>query len=189
MEALKKSDSAAALPLLATREEAAAAVKKHAHLLASLGVYMADRDKAVQTASETNSTVISATSAQITALEQQLEQWAKTNRKEFGEQQSLEFSHGFLKFRLGQRKLVCLARWTQEKVIKKLTSFPVTSMWQEFVRRDPEINAQKLLAETKPGGRLPAARLKEIGLKITRDERFEVEPKPDMVAKDCDLMP
>jgi len=201
MEALKNVRAAQAVapnvPVpLQNKEEAALAVKKHAHLTAQLGVLIAARDQATAALNKELSDLlnkhqpaIDTTSKQISFYEDQLEAWSRDNRKEFGGEQRLEFSHGFLCFRKGQRKLECLARWTWDKVLKKLLESKVTSQWREFVRNDPEVNAQKLLAETKEGGSLPEARLKEVGLKITVNESFKVEPKPDAVAQDCDLMP
>jgi phage host-nuclease inhibitor protein Gam len=181
---------------LKNKEEAALAVKRHAHLTAQLGVLIAARNQATAELNKQLADIqakrqppIDIIAQQIREINLSIEAWAINNRLEFGGAQSLEFSHGWLRFRQGQRKLECLAKWTWEKVLKKLQDFPVTSQWREYIRNDPEVNKQKLLAETKDGGRLPKARLKEVGLKITVDESFNIEPKPDAVASDCDLMP
>jgi phage host-nuclease inhibitor protein Gam len=182
---------------LKTKEEAAQAVKQHAHLSARLGVLITARDQATAELKKQladllakRQPLIDATSAEIQSLEAQLEQWAKANRKEeFGEEQTKEFSHGFLKFRKSPPGLVLLSRWTWDKVLAALLEFPVTSQWQEFIRRDPEINKRKLLEETRVGGRLPEVKLRDIGLRVDQEETFSVKPKPEAVAQDCDLMP
>jgi len=178
---------------LKTKEEAAEALKQYAHKTALMGATVAARNKAAleaeQKLKDKYQPVILTLSNELTEIERKLEAWAKANRDVFGKEQSLEFSYGFLKFRLGQRKLVMLARWTEEKVLKALLAFPVTSQWQEYIRREPEINKRKLLEETKEGGKLPEAKLREIGLRVDREEKFTIETKPEMVANDCDLMP
>jgi len=183
-----------AMEALKNKEEAAEALKQYAHKTALMGATVAARNKAAleaeQKLKDKYQPVILTLSNELTEIEKRLEEWATSNRRTiFGEEQSLEFSYGFLKFRLGQRKLVMLARWTEEKVLKALLAFPVTSQWQEYIRREPEIDKRKLLEATKDGGKLPEAKLREIGLRVTRDEKFSIETKPEMVAKDCDLMP
>ncbi len=201
MEAKKQSgnlpepNQAPALPSLQSKEEAAAAVRDYAHALASLVLLTAARQKAI-TELETKHDNglnglegITAVSAKVSRLKVQLEEWARGNRGEFGEQQSLEFSHGVLQFRQGSRKIGFLARWNEEKVLKKLRSFAVTSQWREYLRTKFEIDRQELLKQTKDGGKLPVARLSEIGVKIVREEGFDIETKPEAVARDCDLIP
>jgi len=174
---------------LKNREEAAAAVRRYAHLEAQLGAAAAARKAAVDKALKTNDALIASLSNTLKEYGAVLEEWAEANPEEFGEKRSTEFSFGWLQFRKGQRKLDCLARWTEEKVIAKLLAFPVTSQWAEYVRRDPEVNRQKLLEDTKEGGKLPVSKLKEIGLKITVGESFSIKTKPEAVAGDVDLMP
>lgn len=197
MEALKTENGAElAFVPIRDKEQAALVVKNHAHLMAQMGVLIGARDKATAKVNEQlveilnkHQPAIDAASKQLTILQDQLKLWAEESRTEFGEKQSLEFSHGTLSFRLGQRRLEPLARWDMEKVLKKLQRYPVTSQWREYIRKKESVNEQKLLMETKDGGRMPAARLKEIGLKIVRDESFTVEPNSDAVARDCDVMP
>lgn len=175
---------------LKTKEEAAKAVKQYAHALCELGILTSARDKAVLEVQSKHQAGITAKSERLAEIEQQLKEWSETNRAEvFGEEQSVEFSHGFLKYREGNRKLICLARWDEKKVLEKLLEFPVTSQWREYIRQTPSIDKQELLKQTKPGGKLPEVKLREIGLRVGREESFSIETKPDMVARDCDVMP
>jgi|SRR6185312_10715363 len=179
---------------LKNKEEAAQAVKRYTHILAELGVLVAQRDKALLIAqkaiNEKHQPLITAKSDELTVIEARLKDWATDNRKaEFGEEKSLEFEYGWLKFREGNRQLFLLARWDWDKVLKTLLATPVTSEWQEYIRRDPEVNKQKLLEATKNGGNLPEVKLRDIGLRVDRDEKFSIKPKPEMIARDCDLMP
>lgn len=177
------------MEVLKSKEEAALAVKQYAHLLCELAILSADSDKAVLAVKGKFQPVITAKSELLTALKTRLQEWAEANPTAFGDERSTEFSHGWLRFRKGQRKLVLLARWTWDKVLLELEKYPVTSQWREYLRNVPEINKRKLLEETKPAGKLPEAKLREIGVRVVREETFDIETKPDMVAKDCDLAP
>jgi phage host-nuclease inhibitor protein Gam len=174
---------------LRSKEEAAEALKTFAHKTALMGALVLSRDKAVLAIQEKHQPGITTLCGELTTIEEQLRQWAETNPDLFGEARSLEFSYGFLKFRTGQRKLVLLARWTWDKVLAVLLEKPVTSQWQEYIRRDPEINKRKLLEATKDGGNLPEAKLRDIGCRVIREEGFSIETKPEMVTRDCDTMP
>jgi hypothetical protein len=183
-----------AMEALKTKEEAAEALKQYAHKIALMGVLVSARDKAVLEATnklnEKHSPAITALSGELSALKDQLESWSNESRALlFCDDQSLELEYGFLKFRKGQRKLVCLARWTWEKTLDALMKFPVTSQWQEYIRRTPEVDKRKLLDATKPGGKLPEEKLREIGCRVVREESFSIETKPEMIARDCDVMP
>ncbi|HZQ45483.1 MAG TPA: host-nuclease inhibitor Gam family protein, partial [Verrucomicrobiae bacterium] len=133
---------------LKNKEEAAEALKQYAHKTAQMGALVSSHEKAVLQATtalnEKNLPAINKLSGELTALKQQLEAWSNGNSEMFGERRSLEFNYGWLKFHQGNRKLVTLARWTEEKVLKALLAFPVTSQWHEYVRREPEINKAKL---------------------------------------------
>ena len=183
-----------ALPPLRSKTEAAEAVKRFAHLTAELGVLVAALKQAQMALLEKYNPAIVAKGAAMQLEEERIRTWAESNREEFqGSTESrpttLEFSHGFLKFRPGPRKIDFRYGWDEEKSLQKLLSFPVTSQWQEYIRRTPSIDRQEILKQTKPKGKLPEARLAEVGLKIVREESFNVEPKPEAVAGDCDLMP
>lgn len=181
--------STAGLPPLLSKTEAAEAVKHYAHLMAELGVLIAARKVAEVAILEKYNPAIVAKGAVINQVELQLKAWAKENRGEFGGAQFLEFSHGTLQFRWGPRKIDFRARWNEKKTLKKLLSFPVVSQWREYLRVEYSIDRQELLKQTKPKGKLPEANLETIGLKVMREEGFSIEPKPEAVARDCDLMP
>ena len=122
------------------------------------------------------------------ALASGLRDWAKANREaEFQGEQSLEFAAGWLRYRQGARKLALLADWTWDRVLSKVLSFGETSQWGEYVRRDPQLDAQRLLADTRePRGsglaRLPKALLQQVGLRIEVGESFSIQSKPQLIA-------
>ena len=173
---------------LESRAAAGELVKRLAHLTALLGAAVANRDQDVLNAQEKHQALITQIAVEIEAGKERLAAWADENRKvEFGDEQSVEFPNGWLRFRVGQRTLDLLSGWTWEKVLAKLKSFRVTSQWRAYVRTKQEVNKQALLADTKDSGtgpKLPPALLREVGVKIVREERFEVECKPEMAVAD-----
>jgi phage host-nuclease inhibitor protein Gam len=165
---------------ITSREQAVAHLKQIAHLTGLLGCAAAMRDQDVLAAQKRHSGVIEALAKDIKEREALLEQWARENRaQEFGESQTLQLPDGKLCFRKGQRKLELLEGWTWQSTLEKLCSFDVASQWAEYVRREPQIDAERLLADTKGEmPRLAPARLGTIGLQIVRGEKFHVEPRP-----------
>ena len=145
-----------------------------------MGCAVAMRDQEVLAVQNRHAHLISQLAADIHAREELLQEWAEANRaKEFGESQTLKLPDGKLFFRKGQRRLELLKGWTKELTLEKLCSFDVTSQWAEYVKREPQIDEQRLLADTAGEmPRLAPARLQTIGLTIVRAERFHVEPKP-----------
>lgn len=185
-----KTDSATETPAHNLPDATAAGqlITKLAQLSALLGVTVANRDREVLAAQQKHAKTIEQISKDISEGEARLKAWAEENRdKEFGEEQSREFMGGWLRFRQGQRSLALRSGWDWDKVLKALHDFPVTHFWRKYIRTKPEVNKQLLLAHTKDtgdGAALPAAKLVDIGLKITREERFEVEYRPEIVKPD-----
>ena len=174
-----------------TREHAERACHRLSQLSQVISAAAVGRDKKILNLTNKAALVIEPAQLEIAAREEKLGECAEANRvEEFGEGKTLELQCGVLSFRLGNRKLECRAGWDWDKVLARLESFPVTSQWAEYLRRVPEIDKRRLLEDTKEPGagrhaRLSAAKLEDIGLKITREERFEVEAKPDAVLAEC----
>ena len=174
---------------LKNKEEAAEALKQYALKTAQLGALAALLNKAVLEVQGKHQPAITTLSNELTEREAKLREWAEANPDLFGKARSLELSYGFLRFRTGPRKLVTLAKWTWDKVLEALLEKPVTSQWQEYIRREPEINKRKLLEATKQSGNLPEAKLRDIGLRVIREESFSIETKPEMVERDVNVIP
>jgi len=160
--------------------EAEKAVAKHARLTVLFTLACAEQSKALREVMEKHGPLIAGLSKQISEVTEQLEGWATANRRSaFGERQSCEFPNGTLKFRHGNEKLDLYYGWTWDKSLEKVLEFGPSSQWNEFVRREPSLNLQKILAQAKgKEALLSAARLKMIGLKVVRGEKFSIEPKP-----------
>lgn len=104
-----------------------------------------------------------------------LESWASANPAEFPkDRKSIALLHGVLGYRTGTPKLKNLAKWTWESVlgaIKALENLP-----QAWVRVKEEINKEAVLASYAQGFALDSD-LRQLGMKVTQEESFFVEPK------------
>jgi len=183
MSALTQDQLAGAgrkFPELLTRQQAEAQLKQIAHMIGLLGCAVALRDQAVLEVQTRHQAVINSLNEDIQKRTAKIAEWATHNKEtEFGESQSLAMPDGTLFFRKGNRKLELLAEWDWDKVLERLLKFDDTSQWASYVKRDPVLDKAKLLLDTKGDTpALPPARLKTIGLIITREERFSIEVRP-----------
>jgi phage host-nuclease inhibitor protein Gam len=117
-------------------------------------------------------------SNQVSAKREQLAIWARENRAQFGDRQSLEFSQGSLVFHQGNRCVDLLEGWTWKTVLKKMRT--LRRQFGKYIRKKEELDKQKILADTRDEvGKLKESELKRIGVRVWRDESFTVEIKTD----------
>lgn len=94
--------------------------------------------------------------------------WAEANPAEFGKAKSIKFVGGTLGFRTGTPKLALLNRsWNWEKV-----TAAVAGLLPNFIRNKPEVDKEAMLGQRDELGEY----LVNVGLKVTQDEGFYVEP-------------
>lgn len=158
-------------PELKTRAEAEAAVAEMARLTAILGANVANRDKEMVAITDRYAPGIAAMSENISAQKEAVETWAKANRKEFGDKQSLEFPAGIVAFHKGQRAVSLLPKWTWKTVLAALKG-----SFKKYRRTKYETDKVAILADAageKP--KLTPERLKKIGVEIVQEETFDIE--------------
>jgi len=170
---MSKSRIKLQLPMLATRDEAEATMNELANCANNKRKLQVRLDSAVLKLQEEAAPGISQCDAAIIAKSDALRAWAEANPGEFLKgRKSIDFLSGTLGFRTGTPKLGLLSRaWSWEKVLQVLKSNP---MYQKFVRTKEEVDKERILATAAqekcfdPG---------YMGMKITQDESFYVEPK------------
>ena len=102
-----------------------------------------------------------------------LQAYAMENRDElFSKRKSLETTHGTLGFRTGTPALKTLKGFTWESVKNLLKEF-----LPDYVRTKEEADKEKLLADREKEE--VAALFPKVGVKVTQDETFFVEPKKE----------
>lgn len=100
--------------------------------------------------------------------------WASQNPDEFGGKKSIDFVHAVIGFRTGQPKVEKLKNLTWAKVVQQMQKL---AWGRDYLReRDPEVDKEKLIADRN---KLTAEKLNKMGLKITQDETFYVDPKTE----------
>jgi phage host-nuclease inhibitor protein Gam len=102
--------------------------------------------------------------------------WAEANPMEFGHLKSIEMSHGVIGFRTGTPKLKPLSGWTWDRVLEKLLRLG----YDQFLRTKTEVDKEAIIGCRED---LLDGDLKAMGIKITQDESFYVEPKLTPVEK------
>ena len=172
--------SSATKPKSLTKQTAAALVARLATLQQEANAIEANRDAAILRLSEKVQPRLDAIATEIADGTDLLGYWARANRKEFGESQSLGLPAGTLQFRWTARSVELLDGWDWSKVLAKLKG-----RWKRFVREKPEVDKREILKATDPNlparERLPDAQLRKLGLKIARQEEFSLELRPETV--------
>lgn len=102
-------------------------------------------------------------------------EWADANLAEFGKGKSLRMTHGVIGWKIGNPMLETLSGWTWDRVLEKLRAL---SAWSAYVRTKYEVNKEALLADRET---FTAGGLKDVGLRVVREERFYVEPNMETV--------
>lgn len=109
--------------------------------------------------------------ADIQAERKNLMSFLKENKPLFdGPPRSFEFSAGTIGYRLGQRHLEPLSKWTWSKVLARLQATGRLA----FIRQAPQVDREAIEAHEKTLGE---SGLKEIGLRMTQDDNAFIEIK------------
>jgi len=108
---------------------------------------------------------------QIAARMEMARGWAESHLAEFGGVKSLELTHAMIGFRTGRPHLKPANGWTWNRVLEKAKSL----RWAgAFVRTKAEVNKQQILLQRDQIG---VEKLRELGVRVAREESFFVEPK------------
>jgi len=134
---------------------------------------MADRERERKAIDDTYGAALERLDREIETRSEQLRGWAEANPSEFNGLKSLDLTHGVVGWRIGNPTLKTLTGWSWDRVLEKLES--VTDGLR-FIRTKEEVDKQALLAERAT---FTAEQLRELGVKITQEEAFFVEPKLD----------
>ena len=164
------------LPTLITRDDAETAMRELAMQLNQQRCYIVDRDAKVLTINKTFESALAELDQSIKAKTDTLRAWAESNPDQFPKgRKSLDLVAGVIGFRTGTPKLSLLSRaFNWERVLALVESF-----WPAFIRLKKEVDKEGILAmhsqsQDKP---LADAELKRLGLKVTQEESFFIEPK------------
>ncbi len=120
----------------------------------------------------------------LTALGKQLEEksallegWAATNPEEFPKgRKSLDMLHGVIGYRTGTPKLKTVLRKTWDAVLETLKAFHLT----QYVRIKEEVNKEAIIADAQAGN-VDEATLRKVGITVSQEESFFVEPKLEVL--------
>jgi phage host-nuclease inhibitor protein Gam len=137
----------------------------------SLAELMASMDREIDRVRERYAEKLGNVEAAIVLRLALLEAAAQANPEKFKDKKSVEFLSGTIGFRTGMPCLKTLAKWTWDKVLKRL----VAEKREEFVQEvQPRVNKEAILTARDALGEKGLAAL---GVKVHQDETFYAEPK------------
>ncbi len=164
-------------PVINSRDAAESVMNQLALLLNNKRSCQARLDAELLALKEKYETPLSLYEADIKTFTADLQAWAAANPAEFPkDRKSLKLTAGTLGFRTGTPKLSLVSRafnWT-----KVLAAFLTDAEVSDYVRRVPEIDKERILAEygcaeSKTSFEIV---LKAHGVKVEQEETFFIEP-------------
>lgn len=157
------------LPMITTRDEAEAVMNDLANMANNRRKLAVRLDAQILAAQDAAAPGLAACDADLQAKSDALRAWAEMHPEEFPKgRKSIEFLSGTLGFRTGTPKLSLLSRsFTWDKVLELMKR----GGWTGFIRTKEEPDKESLLAQRE------VYDLRAVGLKVTQDESFFVEPK------------
>lgn len=160
------------IPVPQSRDDAESLMNDLAATVNNQRVLTAHRDAEILRVNETYATDIALCEQTMQQYTETLRAWAEANPDQFPkDRKSIKMLSGTLGFRTGTPKLALLSRsWTWEKVLNATWNYYVG-----WVRHKPELDKEVILASHAAKEALDQD-LKAIGLRVTQDESFFVEP-------------
>jgi phage host-nuclease inhibitor protein Gam len=132
----------------------------------------ADMDQRIKAIRDDYADDLASVADNINTLTALAQQWAEANPDKFAKKKSLQLTHGTLGFRTGTPKLKLLRGWSWDGVLSRLKEHGKSA---SFIRAKEEIAKEEILASYARNDCFDDD-LKHIGLKVTQDESFYVEP-------------
>lgn len=152
-----------------TRDEAEARMRDLASAANTRVSLIAEMDAEILAIKKQYELQLAKQEALIKQAADDLEAWALANPDLFQKPKSIAMLSGTLGFRTGTPKLALLNRsWTWDKV-----TAAVVGLLPNFVRNKPEVDKEGLIASRDEIEEF----LPMVGLKVTQDEGFFIEPK------------
>ena len=166
------------LPQLVTRDDAEAAMNELALAVNNQRRLITQRDALVLKVNNQFESPLGELDADIKAKTDTLRAWAEAHPEEFPKnRKSLDLSAGVLGFRTGTPKLTLLSRaFTWDKVLALLSA---SATWAGFIRTKQEVDKEVILGAYSQAADQRAfdEDIRALGLKVTQDESFFVEPR------------
>ncbi len=163
------------LPTLTTRDEAEAVMNALARDVNEQRSLAAERDQEILALNQKYEAPLAGLAQAIQISTESLHAWADANPEQFLRgRKSVEMLSGVLGFRTGTPKLALLNRsFTWDKVLGLVARVP------GWTRTRSEVHKETILAEYGQAANKAdfAGQLSGVGLKVTQDESFFVEPR------------
>jgi phage host-nuclease inhibitor protein Gam len=171
---MKTSRIKVTLPIITTRDEAEASMTALALLVTAQRIETARRDAEVLAINKKYESRLADLDGTIKIETDKLRVWAESNPNQFPKgRKSLQLVSGTIGFRTGTPKLALLSRaWTWDKVLHTISC--IKDLAAAFIRTKQEVDKETILGTW--GKVEDHDQLRSIGLRITQDESFFIEP-------------
>lgn len=165
------------LAVLVTRDDAESCMNDLALAANNQRKLLAERDALVLKINSRYESPLAECAETLTEKTDALRAWAEANNDQFpAGRKSLALVSGTLGFRTGTPKLSLVSRaWNWDKVLQIIEQMP---LWQAFVRSKKEVDKESILTQRSqdPDKSTFDHELKRIGLRVSQDESFFIEP-------------
>lgn len=163
------------LPTLTTRDQAESAMTALAAQVNDQRILTALRDDEILAINVRYEANLAKVSADIKQHTDALRAWAEASPDQFPkDRKSIQLTSGTLGFRIGNPKLALLSRaFNWDRVVAQIEAY-----WPEFLRLKKEVDKEAVLSmhSQATDKTVADAELKRLGLKVTQDETFFIEP-------------
>ena len=163
-------------PELSSRDDAEAAMTRLAQTMNKQRRIAAKRDAEVLAINAKYESPLAECDLSLQSLPASLQAWADENPGQFAkDRKSIQMVSGILGFRTGTPKLALLSRvWNWQSVLNMI----LTNGLKSLVRTKEEVDKERILSEYAQSNAKEefALNLRSVGLKVTQDESFYVEP-------------
>lgn len=156
------------------RESAEDAFARYNNCVSRLEVQQGKMNSEITAVKEKYETNISKLQEEKEEAFEVLQAFAESNPELFQDRKSIDFTHGTIGFRTGMPKLATRKGFKWPAVFEL-----VKEKMKKYIRTKEEVDKEGLLADRNELG---ADKLKEIGLEVTQDETFYVQPNLEVVA-------
>lgn len=157
-------------PALQTRDEMEWVVGEICALTIKSDALVVQMDEYIQEVRERYQTDLTAIKEKLPPLMALAQDWAEANPSAFGQNKSIEMTHGTVGFRTGMPTVKTLAGWTWAKVLVAVKSLRLVS----YIRTYEEIDKDAIIADRKT---ILQETLRQMGLRIKQEESFFVDSK------------
>jgi phage host-nuclease inhibitor protein Gam len=159
-------------PIIASRPQAEDVLGQIRELTIERNTLILETEQFIKAAHDTHKERLTDIDQELQVKSELIRNWAEANPSEFGNRKSLDMIHGTIGWRIGMPKLVKKAKETWDDLVAKVRE----GLGELYIRHKEQVDRESIIRDAGEGILTPAV-LRSIGLSVTQDESFFVDPK------------